>query len=149
MKKEQKLEQQHNNDSAADNSQVSPLAQNRLLSAALSVGNKLIAEFDGWKFHDSDDFYFASKEDLYIRWGTDLEYHSSWDWQIPVWGKVALAVKNLLPKLKDVENQARWYFRQCRLYEIAIFQNNPEKGQLVIIELLKWYNGNAVSVGSR
>ena len=43
--------------------------------------NKLIAEFMGVVFHDDDNQYYNS-DGLYI--GLNLQYHTSWDWLMPV-----------------------------------------------------------------
>lgn len=72
----------------------------------------------------------------------DLKYHSSWDWQIPVWGKIGLFVKTIIPKMDEPYEHARWYFGLVTKYEKAVFQNNPESGQKIILELIKWYNEN-------
>jgi len=43
--------------------------------------NELIAQFMGVVFHDDDNQYYSS-DGLYI--GTNLQYHTSWDWLMPV-----------------------------------------------------------------
>lgn len=50
MKKEQKLEPQPNSDSTADNSQVSPLAQNRLLSAFAVIKGATFSECRKYRY---------------------------------------------------------------------------------------------------
>jgi len=65
-------------------------------------GNKLIAEFMGWKNIlskeecESNDFGFHVAQPLgpnmYGTWPVvqeDLKYHSSWDWLIPCIGKIS------------------------------------------------------------
>ena len=47
--------------------------------------NKLIAEFMRVVFHDDDNQYYSS-DGLYI--GTNLQYHTSWDWLMPVIEKI-------------------------------------------------------------
>ena len=58
--------------------------------------NKLIAEFMGVVFHDDDNQYYSS-DGLYI--GTNLQYHTSWDWLMPV--------ANEIIRSRD-ENNADW-----------------------------------------
>lgn len=87
-------------------------------------GNREIAEFMGHTF--AHDYY--------------LNYHKSWDSQIPVWSKLAQQVKEWLPKQREVEILAKEYFRSVRLYEEAVFQNDPAKGHKVLTDLLQWYN---------
>ena len=47
--------------------------------------NKLIAEFDEVVFHDDENQYY-SKYGLHI--GSTLEYHTDWNWLIPVVDKI-------------------------------------------------------------
>lgn len=118
-------------------------------------GNILIAEFLELKtceIHCSDQrtypFKNCKEKGFFVTPGTlairtdDLKYHSSWDCQIPVWSKIALSVKELIPKLPNPETNGRWYFRALSEYEKAIFNNEPIEGQKIIIELIKWYNNN-------
>ena len=107
-------------------------------------GNKLIAEstFSDLVRGSSTDERYYIKSNGQQGYYTKLKYHSSWDWQIPVWSKIALAVKTLIPKLKDAETNARWYFGLTRKYENAVFENTPEAGQKIIVELIKWYKNN-------
>jgi hypothetical protein len=149
--KERQPEQQLNSDSAADNKQVSPLAQNRLLSASLSQeeGNKLIAEF-------MDEY------DLY-HWGRDpfnelltATYHSSWNKLIPVVEKI----ENLIEKefdfitVKIERNYSNISVANIgeHLYGLDKHITGKSKIESVyrsVVEFIKWYNNNAVSVGSR
>ena len=50
--------------------------------------NELIAEFMGVVFHDDENQYYNA-DGLHI--GNELQYHSSWDWLMPV---MAELVKN-------------------------------------------------------
>ena len=47
--------------------------------------NKLIAEFMGVVFHDDENQYYNA-DGLHI--GNTLQYHSSWDWLMPVVHKI-------------------------------------------------------------
>jgi len=47
--------------------------------------NKLVAEFMEVVFHDDENQYYNS-DGLYI--GLNLQYHSSWDWLMPVIQKI-------------------------------------------------------------
>ena len=49
------------------------------------TNNKLIADFMGIVFHDDANQYYSA-EGLYI--GTNLQYHTSWDWLMPVVCKI-------------------------------------------------------------
>ena len=75
-----------------------------------------------------------------------LEYHLSWDWQIPVWRKVNLAVKQVISDLLDKKpglyhTSEKFFLTQiCDAYNDAVFQNDTLKGQQIIVEAIKWYN---------
>ncbi len=47
--------------------------------------NKLIAEFMGVVFHDDENQYYNA-DGLHI--GNTLQYHTSWDWLMPVVDRV-------------------------------------------------------------
>lgn len=47
--------------------------------------NKLIAEFMGVVFHDDENQYYNA-DGLHI--GNTLQYHTSWDWLMPVISKI-------------------------------------------------------------
>lgn len=47
--------------------------------------NKLIAEFMGVVFHDDENQYYNA-DGLHI--GNTLQYHTSWDWLMPVVRKI-------------------------------------------------------------
>jgi len=51
----------------------------------MEENNKLIAKFMGVVFHDDENQYYDNNG-LYI--GEDLQYHSSWDWLMPVVDKI-------------------------------------------------------------
>jgi hypothetical protein len=102
-------------------------------------GNKLIAEFMGLKRNVNNKNYLYDKYWISAR---GLKYHSSWDWQIPVYGKITLAVKTLIPKLPNPEENCRWYFRNLRKYENAIFNNEPIEGHKIVVEFINWYTLN-------
>lgn len=103
-------------------------------------GNRLISEFEGYKF--KLDFQEPKSEsngyfiDGYFTPEEHLEYHTSWDWQIPVWSKIASAVKKEVIKNGDTP----YYWKRLNDYEAAIFGNNPQKGFEIILDMLKWLN---------
>ena len=114
-------------------------------------GNKLIAEFMGAKpyYLDVNVLSFPMMENpaqsannTTTHHVSALEYHSSFDWQIPVYSKVTHLLKELLPKLPNPETKIKYYFQQERLYQNAVFSNEPESGQKVIVNLIKLYNQN-------
>ncbi len=94
-------------------------------------GNKLIAMFDGLEKSDMKDmekYYFTVYGYLTIE---DLEYHSSWDWLMPVVKKCSKILNN------DKEGSliAPFFSINKALLEIEI-----DKLWKSVIEFIKWYN---------
>jgi len=51
--------------------------------------NKLIAEFMGWKRGTNEEtntnqFFLAQPDNWYLKDESELQFHSSWDWLMPV-----------------------------------------------------------------
>lgn len=155
----------------AESGTSASLEQNGLLSAAVQEGNKLMAEILGYKYHQYPDVYALpgwkipqskkipekllyngaiGKRPYLCRTTKEMKFHFSWDWQIPAFGRTAMAVKTLIPKLPNPEKNGKWYFRNLDKYEKATFCNEPFEGFKIILELIKWYNVAIKSyVGSR
>jgi hypothetical protein len=110
---------------AADSIPSASLVQNGLLSAALSVeeGNKLIAEFmDRNKAFDPRDKIY--------------QYHSSWDWLMPVVEKIeAMRGTHLLMKPFGCEILM---FGKSLINEVG--NTKIEAAWLAVVEFIKWYN---------
>jgi len=118
------------------------------------AGNRVIAEFMGYKFNaypdlkhnnitkpNETEWYYASWDlvDFEEQIKKDLQYHTSWDWQIPAWVKVV----KLLHKLAcngDINKDE--YIRLLDRYEISVSQNKPDDGQQILVESIQWYNQN-------
>lgn len=117
--------------------------------------NISIAKFMGYKsyplgswakpeeVHEKDGGLFSNG---WIRRDEDFKYHTSWDWQIPVWRKVNLAVKDSIGKV--VSSKPGLYHTQLkstltklyREYHEAVFQNDPLKGQKILVEAINSLN---------
>jgi hypothetical protein len=69
-----------------------------------------------------------------------LKYHSSWDWQIPVWSKVWDAIKDYNIGNMWADNY-RASFRER--YELAVRNNDPKQGAEIIIAAITWHNSTA------
>lgn len=129
-----KPEQQPNNDSTADNSQVSPLAQNRLLSAAFSVeGNKLIATYMEinvtdfvWNEH-LGLVYCDEHGDFQI--DEDLQYYSPdtrWN--------------DLMPVIKKINGGYHHTSMLWRDITIALIDVDILKTWNAVIAYIKWFH---------
>ena len=98
-------------------------------------GNKMIAEFDMLSMLKGGFYSIAGK----LRTSEQLEYHSSWDWQIPSWSKIAHLTQKLASEdMQFVPNHLSFADR----YESAIFTNDTQKGFEVICDAIQCYNDN-------
>lgn len=122
------------------------------MSKEIEHTNKLIVEFLGGKQvdteriagHNYDMFDLPSsfpiklsEPDMFGMKRTGyLAFHSSWDWQIPVWSK---ACKLSQQMAMGEENTTR-HNKLCDKYEMAVFQDKPDMGQIIIVQFIQWYN---------
>ena len=96
-------------------------------------GNKLIAEFMGV---DVDSYTSYAEELRKCYSESDLEYHSSWDWLMPVVDElmalkkcdILIYAKNLVVISYNGETQS--------YYTMSLIENV----WLAVVELIKWYN---------
>lgn len=107
-------------------------------------GNVAIARFMGAikSKIDGDSRYLRFPEphagtNTYSFYPSQLKYNSLWNWQIPVYSSLHIAV-SLLIEGKELNgyNLKKWEEE----YENAIFNDEVEKGHKTIIEMLEWYN---------
>lgn len=101
-------------------------------------GNKLIAEFMEQPL-EYESSQFAGKRPI------ELQYDSSWDWQIPAWAKLVTLCQQLVTTKKNIDEFASArdsYYRFLDRYEQAVCTNNTLVGFKVFNETLKWYNIN-------
>lgn len=67
------------------------------------------------------------------------KYHTSWDWQIPAYSKIIQLLRPMVHdelERPDIEK----YFEIKRKYLSEIDENNPSKGQQIIIDAINFYN---------
>ena len=96
--------------------------------------NRLIAEFmgirsdDGKTSHESSEYYYEDCE---------LEYHTSWDWLMPV-----------VEKIESIGGQQVFINgSSCNIYgerheTIKAYGNKLESTYASVVEFIKWYNEN-------
>lgn len=89
-------------------------------------GNKLIAEFMGRETFNRFGASVVSR----------MEYHTSWDWQVPVWAKV----NPLLVTLAMTAYNARKQHNFFNKYSEAVCANDLLKGFEILVEAIEWYN---------
>jgi len=113
-------------------------------------GNKLIAEFMGGKYYKDVTFKIQSDEiwlpihgivkcaTIESGKGRIIQYHTSWDWLMPVVEKI----EKLGVKLEIVGHICRITYNSS--YSYVISENIPkiEAVYNAIIEFIKWYNEN-------
>jgi len=110
-------------------------------------GNKLIAEFDNKKWDIENNRgrvgLFVLDSDAEIAY--ELDYHSSWDWLMPVVEKIQ-HLENKLPVRIDFQiyllGAVELHIDYKRVFGMSAF----EPGTLInavyegVIEFIKWYN---------
>jgi len=126
-------------------------------------GNRIILDFMGYEYigwndpkHRAIDYssgYYGRKDvplhSLKVTGSmlhNPLKYHSSFDWQIPVWRKVNLALKDAISKIVNEKpglyhTEVNALFRRvCNDYNDAVFQNDCNKGQQILVSAIQWLN---------
>lgn len=83
---------------------------------------KLVAEFDGWE-HGYGVIWNQDGRAMSCK---GWEYHTSWDWQIPVWAKLY---------------ESGWTTTENdNLYRMAVSFNNPSEGFEIIVQIIQRIN---------
>jgi hypothetical protein len=104
----------------------------------IEEGNKFIAEFMGGELVEFIDLSnsnctaFKMNNSIYPFYS--LAYHSSWDWQVPVWNKMY--------ELCTASLNVTEYYEQEKGLHSAIRLNQPEISIPYLIHLIEWYNTN-------
>lgn len=103
-------------------------------------GNKVIAEFMG--NYPRIEKYKTATHNIEVGVPDEkLQYHSSWDWQIPAWAKLVHLCQEIVSKTNGDEHKplkdSYYYFLDN--YENSVSNNNPLQGFEIIIRTLKWY----------
>ena len=85
--------------------------------------NKLIAEFMGVVFHDDENQYYNA-DGLHI--GNTLQYHTSWDWLMPVVEKIEeIAIDDDNLTVKEHRYQVDMSYTQCSIYDHVRDRGEP------------------------
>lgn len=120
---------------------------NKMSNEEIIQGNKLIAEFMGWKLGELFEWPNGGKG--YVL-ETELKYHTSWDWLMPVVEKINKICREVGGELsnhsrdqKDLENPLdnprhwkSWSYHNARLSTDIVYVYNG------VVEFIKWYNQN-------
>ena len=110
----------------------------------MKTDNELIAEFMGAVYMDVTDHHGNAYKNVPIppnkiiieetccRYSLDFEYHSSWDWLMPVVEKI----KQLYNDSEDIFKE-EWYTKS--IFQMGIMM--PIKAVYeAVVEFIKWYN---------
>lgn len=89
----------------------------------IDENNKLIAEFMGWEHSKNEDI------DAYEM--SNLKYHTSWDWLMPV-------VKRLSEEMScgKIEELHDFY----ELFYYGLYEANINKVYSAILQFIQWFN---------
>lgn len=102
--------------------------------------NKLIAEFMGWK---PNEHHWCLNGDK------DLQYHTSWDWLMPVIEKIEeIAIEDDNLTIKEHRYQVDMSYTQCNIYDYvrdgviasADMGTKLSSTHRAVIEFIKEYN---------
>lgn len=110
--------------------------------------NKLIAEFDGW--YCLNEYARNEKHGSSMLYD-DMQYHSSFEWLMPVVDKISKVIINgIAPFNTDqyvrVEIVPNGYVKISELRDTPIFSNVSVEGSLIsaiykaVVEFIKWNN---------
>lgn len=99
--------------------------------------NILIAQFMGAKIHGTEKKVVVFPDGKKYEGGTKriLEYHSSWDWLIPVVSEILSREFKINSLGLDNEYDELYYNLQDALWTLEIDQVYE-----VVIEFIEWYN---------
>ena len=104
-------------------------------------GNKLIAEFMGLKKQGfGANEYFIDNGYRIVATSNGLQYHTSWDWIMPVVEKIEddgyiVYIKQEICYIRNKTNSIKNLVYMCHYPKItAVF--------MVVVEFIKWYNEN-------
>mgnify|MGYP003136176829 FL=1 len=92
--------------------------------------NKLIAEFMGVVFHDDENQYYNA-DGLHI--GNTLQYHTSWDWLIPV-------AQKIIDVYISIDEQDEQELQQ------SILHDKIDAVYRIVVEIIKTYNAVEVAL---
>ena len=129
------------------------MEQNEILE-----GNKLIAKFMGGKYQkankkqDIEERYFNLINNGYYHTVSQLRYHISWDWIMPVVKKIetfrfhqfSVTITDDLCEITKFVNTDKNLKKCKQLKIISILSDNKINAvYLAVVEFIKWYNKNA------
>lgn len=106
-------------------------------------GNKLIAEFMGLKKQGfGANEHFTDNGNRIVATSNGLQYHTSWDWIMPVVEKI-----NLDRRVEEVSvsmGKTRiWFKHEFYIqYPVNPHYNTITQCFLTVVEFIKWYNEN-------
>lgn len=122
----------------------------------MKTDNELIAEFMGWTRKEPNErynlprWYKKSDSDLrehrFMGYSEQLKFHSSWDWLMPVVGKIGDLDK---PRRENYETFELWETATFEfedavdgVTELKIGNINIEFLHESVVEFIKWYSIN-------
>ena len=119
-------------------------------------GNRLIALFDGGVLEKNDpNFYetFTQADIGHILWvgfyPDALEYHTSWDWLMPVVGKIYELRKGEAKRLAPIMKGTTWvtkYDGPVWDVERELRAVNIDKLWQSVVNFIKWYNKQSTNL---
>jgi len=101
----------------------------------ITEGNKLIAEFMGGAIKGNIVTFNGGWENNNQHWITGLQYHTSWDWLMPVYFK--------LRKIRLATSQRMMWGKYIGgILQAISEEDNPSPVFRKAVLAIKWYNQN-------
>lgn len=105
--------------------------------------NKLIAEFMGADFHERSTMSAVSRQVKYQPHISELNYHTSWDWIMPVVEKIdqigaSVIIGRMFCEIKYIDP-----LNQSKEFQVRIASGvkiNAING--AVLDFIQWYNEN-------
>lgn len=94
--------------------------------------NKLIAEFMGLKQYDNKMWDNPTRHSLCF----DLNYHSAWNWLMPVWKKCTEIGLWMMTN----GHEKLWLEKSKEIENTIIREFDCQKASSKIAQLIQWYN---------
>lgn len=114
----------------------------------IQEGNRVIAEFMGWKFVEADNKYAAhfKKHGGDFVYANRLEYHTSWDWLMPVVekiesiGKTCVSITHrsceITPIIYSVKKDRMVWHQTI----FVMHENKIASTYAAVLQFITWYN---------
>jgi hypothetical protein len=117
---------------------------NNDMDTTIQEGNKLIAEFMGIKTKNYDDTRAVTRWQFgnSMLFENDLQYHTSWDWLIPVCQKINSKESIKRCESNGIKDSIICYINAMRAMKQGVIKFNIDATWSGVVQFIQWYNQN-------